>query len=155
MYYEKSSCWLIFLTIYSPISFSLSSQVTSSWYISIHDCVPTRTEIVEVRLSQRSVFALTYWKLIVMELIAKNSPWVVHNFWESDKEQAQTHKCVCVCCQIKDVPRTCTTEICSFHTKWNLHPATLGELALTTWYFRLRYWIIDVALLWYASSTLQ
>ena len=58
-------------------------------YLPIAQYPQSRTEIVVVRLSQWSVFALTYWKLIVMELIAKNSPSVVHNFWESDKEQAR------------------------------------------------------------------
>ena len=118
MYYGNSSCWLIFLTIYSPISFSLSSLThifvvhqyadVSRLFISMlmyHECVPqypqTCAEIVEVRLSQWSIFALAYWKLIVMDIIAKTSTWVLYNFWEgeSEKEQARMGSvglCVCV-----------------------------------------------------------
>ena len=46
----------------------------------------SRAEIVEVRLSQRSIFALAYWKPIAMEIIAKNSTWVVYNFREGESE---------------------------------------------------------------------
>ena len=59
-----------------------------------HECVPiaqylqSRAEIVEVRLSQRFIFALAYWKLIAMEIIAKNSTWV-YNFWEGEREKVQ------------------------------------------------------------------
>ena len=86
-----------------------SHLVTSSWYFSIlmyHECVPiaqylqSRTEIVEVRLSQRSIFVLAYWKLIVMEIIAKNSTWVMYNFWEAGSENEQAWRgsaCVHAC----------------------------------------------------------
>ena len=83
-----------------------------------HECVliaqypQSHAEIVEVRLSQRSIFALAYWKLIAMEIIAKNSKWVVYNFWEGESEKESANEfCVrarsCVCCQIKD----CTKDM--------------------------------------------
>ena len=98
MNYGNSS-WLIFLTIYSPISFSVSS-LSHIFLVHLYPDVPwmctyrlrnTRAEIVEVRLSQRPIFALAYWKLIALEIIVKNSTWVVYNFWEweSEKEQGQ------------------------------------------------------------------
>ena len=114
-YFGNSSGWPLFLTINTVLLVSPSPfLVTSSWFITIlmyHECVPIaqypqfHAEIVEVRLSQRSIFALAYWKL--MEIIAKNSTWVVYSFWEgeSEKEQAsvkgflvpaRTRVCVCL-----------------------------------------------------------
>ena len=55
-------------------------------------------EIVEVCLSQRPIFALAYWKLIAMQIIAKNGIWIVYNFWEVEswKEKAWMGS-VCLC----------------------------------------------------------
>ena len=57
-----------------------------------HECVPIvqyRVEIVKVWLSQRSISALAYWKLIAMEIIAKNSTWIVYTVWEGESEKDQ------------------------------------------------------------------